>query len=194
MSPELERLAQAVSELATQAGCKIVLAESCTAGLVAQSLSCIPGASHWLCGSAVVYRNETKVAWLGVDPVQLADPLIGPVSPETAAAMCAGILERTPEADLAVSVTGHLGPDAPVELDGFVYIAALSRHARFPGELASVRSLQLSALLPDVSPQPTLRQQRQHEAAAHVLLLLSEALLTFSGSAGNSSVETAPAN
>ena len=37
---------------------KIVFAESCTAGLVAQSLSRIPGISPWHCGSMVTYRNE----------------------------------------------------------------------------------------------------------------------------------------
>ena len=43
---------------------RVAFAESCTAGLVAASLARTPGISQWLCGSAVVYRDATKAAWL----------------------------------------------------------------------------------------------------------------------------------
>lgn len=155
------------------AGVKIVLAESCTAGLVAQSLSRIPGASRWFCGSAVVYRNETKSAWLGISPQQLADPLIGPVSYETAAAMCAGVLRLTPEADLAASVTGHLGPQAPSEQDGVVFIGVQLRTDRSATvvrhQLPNEESLRRPAGI-------TLRQYRQQLSGEAVLTALAAAL------------------
>ncbi|MCA9053358.1 MAG: CinA family protein, partial [Planctomycetaceae bacterium] len=139
-------------------------------------LSRIPGASRWFSGSAVVYRNETKSAWLHVDPDQLADPRVGPVSRLTAQSMCAGVLDLTPEADLAASITGHLGPDAPPELDGLVYVGV---QRRAPGNefiSADVRPLRLASTLPADSPFDSLRLHRQHEAAVNVLLRLFEAL------------------
>jgi len=45
---------------------KIVLAESCTAGLAAALLGECPGISAWFCGSAVTYREATKIQWLDV--------------------------------------------------------------------------------------------------------------------------------
>ena len=163
-----------------------MLAESCTAGLVAQSLSCIPGASRWLCGSAVVYRNETKSAWLGIDPRQLADPSAGPVSAPTAADMCAGLLRTTPEADLAVSVTGHLGPDAPPALDGLVYIGVQWREGS--QHTADVTAIRLATQPPADSPFETLRRHRQHEAAGLVLQQLLVALQRHESSVGSATL------
>jgi nicotinamide mononucleotide (NMN) deamidase PncC len=89
-------------------------------------LAGVPGVSAHLCGSAVVYQPETKAEWLGISAALLANP--GPVSREVAIEMAAGALARTPRADVAASVTGHLGPDAPAAQDGLVYIAAAVRN------------------------------------------------------------------
>jgi nicotinamide-nucleotide amidase len=175
MIHRLEELALSAANAAKSAGIRLVLAESCTAGLVASLLSRMPGASEWLCGSAVVYRNETKTAWLGVSAAILDDPQIGPVSRETAAAMCAGALGLTPEATHAISVTGHLGPEAPPVLDGLIYVGRQRRGASEPfADEADVHAQRLSAELPGDSPWPTLRLHRQHEAAAEVLMSLKE--------------------
>lgn len=88
---------------------RLVLAESCTAGLAAAQLARVPGISRYLCGSAVVYQEATKTAWLGVPAEYFQPGGPGVVSGETAAAMADGVLERTPPADLAVAITGHLG-------------------------------------------------------------------------------------
>jgi nicotinamide-nucleotide amidase len=104
---------------------KIVFAESCTGGLISASLARSPGISQVHCGSAVVYRPETKSEWLGVAAPMLNEP--GPVSEPVARAMAAGVLERTPEADMAVSITGHLGPNAPDTQDGLVYVGIAIR-------------------------------------------------------------------
>lgn len=106
-------------------GLKIVFAESCTAGLVSATLARIPGISAHHCGSAVVYRLETKHRWLGVGNDILKNP--GPVSREVAEAMAEGVLKITPEAEIAASITGHLGPNAPADQDGLVWIALARR-------------------------------------------------------------------
>ncbi|MDR3161956.1 MAG: nicotinamide-nucleotide amidohydrolase family protein [Spirochaetaceae bacterium] len=86
----------------------LAAAESCTAGLVADLLAQIPGASRVFWGSYVCYTAAAKEAMLGV-----AGDLIrryGAVSRETALAMAEGALGRS-GADLAVAVTGLAGPE-----------------------------------------------------------------------------------
>jgi len=122
-----------VACLLKAANLKVVFAESCTGGLVSGSLTKIPGISAHHCGGVITYRNETKTAYLGIPADILKKP--GPVSPEVAELMAVMVLEKTPEADIAVSVTGHLGPDAPAKLDGRVYSTIAWRsHASKSGE------------------------------------------------------------
>ncbi|MCA8996651.1 MAG: CinA family protein, partial [Planctomycetaceae bacterium] len=144
----------------------VVFAESCTAGQVSASLSAIPGISEFLCGSAVTYRNGTKAAWLGISSDLLDDPEVGPVSAIVAEQMCRGALDRTPEADIAVSVTGHLGPGAPAGFDGLIFIGTVRRS---PPLLTSIKSRLTDAC----GPGETLRRSRQWEAVA---LVFSELL------------------
>jgi len=106
----------------------VVFAESCTGGLVSGALTKIPGISNYHCGGVVVYRNETKMAYLDIPAELLDDP--GPVSAAVTELMASKVLEKTPEADFALSVTGHLGPNAPPQLDGTVYAAIAVRSAR----------------------------------------------------------------
>ncbi|HEX6987400.1 MAG TPA: CinA family protein, partial [Planctomycetaceae bacterium] len=91
--------AERVADRLRLSGHQLVLAESCTAGLVAAALGGVPGISRHLCGSAVVYQERTKAAWLDVPESLLAER--GAVSAEVAAAMAAGALDRTPHADVA---------------------------------------------------------------------------------------------
>jgi nicotinamide-nucleotide amidase len=117
--------ARCLADLLKATGRKIVFAESCTGGLVSGALTAIPGISDYHCGGMVVYRNRTKIAYLTIDRRRLEK--YGPVSPEIAAEMASHVLERTPEADIAASVTGHLGPNAPPELDGLVFIGIATK-------------------------------------------------------------------
>lgn len=174
---ELENTVTAIAQHAQSAQVPIVFAESCTAGLAAQLLSRVPGASNWFCGSFVVYQNASKTAWLEIPAAQLDDPRVGPVSPETAAAMSAGALRHTPQARLSASVTGHLGPNAPPELDGRIYVSVqrrLPQAAAFSS--AVVVEFRLPERLPEDSPFETLRLHRQHLAAAHLLQQVRDAL------------------
>src|SRR5688500_6750570 len=104
MNYSLDEIARRVAEELARRRLRLVLAESCTAGLISATLAKTPGISEWLCGSAVVYRNATKIAWLGVPATVMEDPGSGPVSPQCAEAMARGALDQTPEAQLSLSI------------------------------------------------------------------------------------------
>ncbi|MDR1469922.1 MAG: CinA family protein [Spirochaetaceae bacterium] len=97
-----------VVRLLREKGLTLALAESCTAGLVADSIACVPGASNVFWGSFVSYRVEAKAAMLGIDRTMVER--YGVVSGETARMMAEGALEKS-GASLAASVTGLAGPD-----------------------------------------------------------------------------------
>ena len=86
----------------------IAAAESCTAGLVADFIARVPGASEVFWGSFVCYTADAKHRMLGV-PRQLIEKY-GAVSRPVALAMAEGALERS-GAFWAFSVTGLAGPD-----------------------------------------------------------------------------------
>jgi PncC family amidohydrolase len=106
---------------------RIVLAESCTGGAIAANFTMVPGVSEVFCGSMVVYRNASKTQWLGLDPAMLANPKIGPVSPQTSELLARQVLAHTPEADFALAITGHFGPDAPAHLNRRIFVALVRR-------------------------------------------------------------------
>jgi len=173
--PSSEKLNETALELAERLRFlkkKVVFAESCTGGLVSATMTQIAGISDFHCGSAVVYRLETKAEWLGVSREKLQDP--GPVSAIVAEQMADGVLNNTPEADIAVSVTGHLGPDAPENQDGLIYIGVA---ARLPGPEGSTLS-SASYILSKTSDgnSLSLRDFRQTEAAVQVLKTATGAL------------------
>ena len=86
----------------------LAAAESCTAGLVADLLAQVPGASRVFWGSYVCYTPAAKEAMMGVEGDLIRR--YGAVSRETASAMAEGALGRS-GADLAVAVTGLAGPE-----------------------------------------------------------------------------------
>lgn len=168
-SSDSEKLLQAAARCAESLSLtskKIVFAESCTSGLLAASLSRISGISEYLCGSFATYRNDSKVNWLGVSRSDLDDPQIGPVSETVALQMATGALSRTPEADLAVSITGHLGPGAPQELDGIAYSAIASRDG---STLIKQLLLDDSVAAESLLAANSLRETRQIAATLSVL-------------------------
>ena len=144
---------------------RVVFAESCTAGLVAASLARVPGISQWHCGSAVTYRNETKIEWLGVSPRTIARHT--EVSEQVARQMAVGVLNNTSEADISASITGHLGPHAPDGLDGVVYVGVARR----------VKSKSKAIAVERVVLEQTTRLSRQRESAELVLTILSSQLV-----------------
>lgn len=174
-------LARTILPLLEETNRRIVCAESCTAGLVSASLAGIPGASNWLCGSAVVYRDATKTAWIGVSEGLLSDPDRGAVCEETALRMAEGVLGVTPEASVSVSVTGHLGPGAPAGLDGVIYIGWAERTpGTFQPVMARCQRVELQTPAPTDGQDLARRAARQMEATQCVLRVVREALLESS--------------
>lgn len=105
--PEVVQLATTLLADARRRGLTLATAESCTGGLVAAALTEIAGSSDCVQAGFVTYADAAKQALLGV-PAALLEAR-GAVSPEVAAAMAHGALERT-GADVAVSITGVAGP------------------------------------------------------------------------------------
>ena len=145
----------------------VVFAESCTAGLVAASLASVPGISRFLCGSAVTYRVSTKEQWLEISPALLEQ--FSAESMIVAESMALNVLECTDEAQWSAAITGHLGPNAPEELDGIVFVA-VARRVDTECRLVISRQIELVELE---------RVARQCEAARHVLQTTNEALAKF---------------
>jgi nicotinamide-nucleotide amidase len=126
---ELTQAARALLDLCRSKRLILAAAESCTGGLLAATLTEIPGSSDVFERGFITYSNEAKRAMLGVTPMTLAKH--GAVSRETAEAMATGVLAHAP-VDLAVSITGIAGPGGavPGKPVGLVYLAAASRSGR----------------------------------------------------------------
>jgi nicotinamide-nucleotide amidase len=176
LPPRLTAAARDVGQLISELHLKLVLAESCTAGLAAAALGGVPGGSCWLCGSAVVYRTETKIAWLGVDPPHFDPPEADSVGPRTSAALAGALFEKTPEADIAAAISGHLGPEAPPDLDGQCFIRVqASETVRQNFEHLDIAASYQSQVKPVPDPLE-FRSLRQEEAAAVFLERIAEFL------------------
>ncbi len=158
-----------------QRGDRLVLAESCTSGLVAAELGQVPGISEHFCGSMVVYRTQSKSDWLGVPPDFLNDPAIGPVSEQTTVALVHAILEKTPESTVAAAITGHLGPGISSEMDGQIYCAFKRKISE-----KSTKTLAIKLTSPRVSDLEDLKGRlvRQREATTVLLRFIACMLST----------------
>lgn len=120
--------AEQLAELFIKCSGKLVTAESCTGGGLAEILTRIPGSSAWFERGLVTYSNESKMELLSV-PLKTLEQY-GAVSEETAIAMAKGALENS-HADYSVSITGVAGPDGGTEDKpvGTVCFAWFKRHA-----------------------------------------------------------------
>jgi nicotinamide-nucleotide amidase len=119
-------LSRSLLDLCRMRKLTIATAESCTGGLVAATLTEIPGSSDVFDRGFVTYSNDAKQAMLGVPVSALAT--FGAVSRETAESMASGALARA-GVDLAISITGIAGPGGalPGKPVGLVHFAATSR-------------------------------------------------------------------
>jgi PncC family amidohydrolase len=96
-----------VGKLLHERGLKLVLAESCTGGLLGSRITDAPGSSEYFLGGVVAYAYEAKVDLLGVSWDTLNTR--GAVSRETVIEMARGI-RNLMKAHIAVSVSGIAGP------------------------------------------------------------------------------------
>jgi nicotinamide-nucleotide amidase len=148
----LESLEEVVAAELVRRGRRLVVAESCTGGLLAKRLTDLPGSSRYLLAGWVAYVNRAKELFLAVPPSLLADH--GAVSEQAVRAMAEGGL-RFPDADYAVAITGVAGPsggtvEKPV---GTVWIAVagagqtVARRLLLPGDRAEIRDRSAQAAL-----------------------------------------------
>ncbi|QNU65393.1 competence/damage-inducible protein A [Ruminiclostridium herbifermentans] len=129
-----QNLDSLVANLLLEKNITIATAESCTGGLVAETLTNFPGISKVFIGGVVTYANEAKEEILGVNKQTLEK--FGAVSRETAAEMAEGVRKRL-NTNIGISITGIAGPDGgtaekPV---GLVYIGLSSESGTITKEL-----------------------------------------------------------
>ena len=96
-----------VGHLLQERRLKLVLAESCTGGLLGSRITDVPGSSEYFLGGVVAYAYEAKVALLNVSWDTLNTK--GAVSRETVLEMAKGVLNLM-KADIAISISGIAGP------------------------------------------------------------------------------------
>jgi nicotinamide-nucleotide amidase len=127
-----------ILRLLGEKGWTIGTAESMTGGLVAASLTSVPGASQFVRGGIVSYATELKQKLLGISDTSHE------VDVETALEMARGG-QKLLDADVVVSVTGSAGPEPLEKPIGTVIVAvatpedARAREMRMPGDRERVR-------------------------------------------------------
>ena len=88
-------------------GLTLATMESCTGGLLASTITDVPGSSDYFKGGLVSYATEMKLAW-GVSREVVETH--GVISAECAREMARVARERL-SADMGIGVTGVAGPD-----------------------------------------------------------------------------------
>ena len=140
-----DSLEATVGEMLRKTRATLAVAESATAGGLADRITGVPGASEYFLGGFITYTKPMKVELLGVEPELLER--FGAVSKEIAEAMALGARRRT-GATYALSITGNAGPttdgeQAPV---GMVHIGLAgpagltSIHRQFLGDRPRIRA------------------------------------------------------
>lgn len=141
-----------VGRFLQQRGLKLVLAESCTGGLLGSRITDVPGSSEYYLGGVIAYAYEAKVNLLNVSWDTLNRE--GAVSRETVLEMARGI-RKLMKADLAVSVSGIAGPGGgtPEKPVGTTWIGLVAEDGewaeifRFSGDRKRNKALAADAAL-----------------------------------------------
>lgn len=176
----LDSLAFRAFDLLKKTDQVLVTAESCTAGLIAATLARTPGMSTVLAGGFVVYQVESKVTWLNISSIMIEQ--YGVVSSEVAQLMADAALRNTPHATIAISITGHLGPDAPDDLDGIAWLGFAQRnHPCSSHKLHLQTTISAPTERPDQESEHRLfvRRTRQQDAVRQALSFLCKKLESF---------------
>ncbi len=106
-----ETLEGRIGKLLSEKGLTLATMESCTGGLLSNTITDVPGSSNYFKGGFVTYTNEAKIAG-GVNPNLISRH--GAVSPAVAADMARAARERL-QADIGIGITGVAGP---TEMEG----------------------------------------------------------------------------
>ncbi|MFA5375189.1 MAG: competence/damage-inducible protein A [Dehalococcoidia bacterium] len=156
-----ETLEAIIGKLLSEKGLALATMESCTGGLLASTITDVPGSSNYFKGGFVTYTNEAKIA-NGVDPELISRH--GAVSPQVAANMARAARERL-SADIGIGITGVAGPaEMEGKPAGTVFIA-----------IDNGKELKLIE-----GRYPPLRHQVKRRAVYHALYELRKMLLLIS--------------
>jgi nicotinamide-nucleotide amidase len=141
----VQQLTTSCAALLVRQGYRLVVAESCTGGWLAKTLTDLAGSSEWFDRGYVTYSNEAKQAMLGVSLATLKQH--GAVSEACVLEMAQGALTES-DAEVAVAISGIAGPgggsrEKPV---GTVFFAwqkrgddGIARRECFDGDRGQVR-------------------------------------------------------
>jgi nicotinamide-nucleotide amidase len=109
------------------ANAQLVVAESCTGGLLCAAITSIDGASDFFRRGYVVYSNHAKRDLLGVPKFMIEE--YGQASPEVARAMAQTALDRS-NVHFAVAITGVAGDTRFNKPKGTVFICVHKREEK----------------------------------------------------------------
>ena len=152
MPATLVALAERLQGVCLGRGLTVAVAESCTGGLVAASITEVPGSSGYFLGGIVSYADTAKAALLAVPEATIEAH--GAVSAQVAVAMAMGA-RGSFGAALAVSITGVAGPDGGTDAKpvGLTYVGLADarggevRRYTFAGDRAANRQAAADAAL-----------------------------------------------
>lgn len=124
---EQQTLEAVVAALLKQNNKTIAVAESCTGGYLAHSLTRQPGSSAYFLGGIIAYSNPSKINLLGVSAHTLASE--GAVSEATVRQMAEGVRQRF-GADIGLATSGIAGPAGatPEKPVGTIWVAYADKH------------------------------------------------------------------
>ena len=147
-----DTLTAIVAELINKRGLTLAVAESCTGGYLAKTITDLPGSSSYFWGAAITYSNEAKNRLIDVDTNTINT--YGAVSKETALEMAQGI-KKLSGSSIGIALTGIAGPEGGTETKpaGLVYIAIVSdnlekvKELKFTGDREGIRILAVKTAL-----------------------------------------------
>ena len=125
IAQSIDSIARSVVKYMSENGLTMCTAESCTGGMIMETVTGVSGASKMFCGGICSYTEEIKMKLLGVKKSTLEEHTV--YSAETASEMSAGALKLF-GCDLACAVTGVAGPgDDLGTSEGTVYVSVRNR-------------------------------------------------------------------
>ena len=147
-----DELAGVVGRALTERGQTVATAESCTGGMIGQTLTAVAGSSAYYLGGVIAYANEVKQAVLNVKAETLQTH--GAVSEACVRELAEGVRTLL-GATYGIAVSGVAGPSGgtPEKPVGTVWIAAagpnqtICRMVSWPGDREQIRKIATVAAL-----------------------------------------------
>jgi PncC family amidohydrolase len=152
-TPAISQRAERIASKLIKEKLTVATAESITCGLLAASITSVPGSSAYFLAGIDAYSNESKRKFLEIPEAVIRDN--GAVSKECSALMAENVA-RVVGADIGVSTTGIAGPSggSPQKPVGLVFFSAwgkrqgiLTWESRFSGSRHEITLLSAESAL-----------------------------------------------